>query len=72
MVCICRKICQFFHSQQVHMVDLKARKIAALPPMKNARCEHASIVYNKFLYVAGGMKSGEHLNSVEKYTRRTL
>lgn len=36
--------------------------------MKTARCEHASIVYNNFLYVAGGMKAGKHLDSVEKYS----
>lgn len=56
------------HSQLVHLVDLKLGKIAALPPMKTARCEHASIVHNNFLYVAGGMKQGEHLDSVEKYS----
>lgn len=52
--------------QQAHFVNLNTSKIEVLPPMKTGRCEHTSIVHDNFLYVAGGMKSGSHLNSVEK------
>lgn len=58
-----------FHLQQVNFVDLKARKIDICPPMQTGRCEHSSIVHDNFLYVAGGMKSGKHLDSVEKYEK---
>lgn len=62
---LCRS--RFIHSQLVNLVDLKSRKIGTLPPMKTGRCEHASIVHNNFLYVAGGINLGVHLDSVEKY-----
>lgn len=62
----CLTLSKLIHLQQVHLIDLKSKKIKILPPMKTGRCEHASIVYNNCLYAAGGMKSGVHLDSVEK------
>lgn len=68
-VVVCGGIDKVKSKQQAHLVSLKTGKIEVLPPMKTGRCEHASIVHDNFLYVAGGMRSGSHLNSVEKYEK---
>lgn len=46
--------------------DLETKKMYEFP-LNDYRCKHASIFLDHDLYVAGGMKSGKHLNLVERY-----
>lgn len=53
--------------QQVNLVNLRSGKIQTLPSMITGRQSHASIFWNGFLYVAGGIKSNSFLNTVERW-----
>lgn len=49
------------------LANLRTRTFQHLNGINEDRSEHASIFFDKFLYVAGGIASGLHTNSMERY-----
>lgn len=50
-----------------HRYDIEENEWTALPPMKNGRGNHASVIHAGYMYIIGGQDETSVLKSVEYY-----